>query len=113
MRRIDELKLELVDTIRHSEEFREYRRLQAEIDKLPDLKRQVDEFRRQNYEIQNSPDVSDMFIATEELNKRYADMRKQDIVNRYLNAEIVYCSYIRDIYMTIADAVQFELDFLD
>ena len=50
MRRIDELKKEIIHEILNSEEYREYRRLQSEIDRTPDLKRQVDEFRMRNFE---------------------------------------------------------------
>ena len=53
MRRIDELKKEIIHEILNSEEYREYRRLQSEIDRTPDLKRQVDEFRMRNFELQN------------------------------------------------------------
>ena len=105
MRRIDELKKEIIHEILNSEEYREYRRLQSEIDRTPDLKRQVDE-------LQNSENVPDMFAAMENLNKEYADMRNQDIVNRYLMTEITFCRFMRDIYKDIAEAVDMDLDFL-
>ena len=38
MRRIDELKKEIIHEILNSEEYKEYRRLQAEMDRTPDLK---------------------------------------------------------------------------
>ncbi len=112
MRRIDELKKEIIHEIFNSEEYKAYRRLQAEMDRTPDLKRQVDEFRMKNFELQNSPDVQDMFAAMENLNNEYADMRKQDIVNRYLMTEITFCRFIRDIYKDIAEAIDIDLDFL-
>ena len=46
------------------------------------------------------------------LNKEYADMRNQDIVNRYLMTEITFCRFMRDIYKDIAEAVDMDLDFL-
>ena len=98
MRRIDELKKEIIHEILNSEEYREYRRLQSEIDRTPDLKRQVDEFRMRNFELQNSENVP--------------DMRNQDIVNRYLMTEITFCRFMRDIYKDIAEAVDMDLDFL-
>ena len=112
MRRIDELKKEIIHEILNSEEYREYRRLQSEIDRTPDLKRQVDEFRMRNFELQNSENVPDMFAAMENLNKEYADMRNQDIVNRYLMTEITFFRFMRDIYKDIAEAVDMDLDFL-
>ncbi|MED9972924.1 MAG: YlbF family regulator [Lachnospira sp.] len=111
MRRIDELKKEIIHEILNSEEYKEYRRLQAEMDRIPDLKRQVDEFRMRNFELQNSQDVPDMFAAMENLNNEYADMRNQDIVNRYLMTEITFCRFVRDIYKDIAEAIDIDLDF--
>ena len=111
MRRIDELKKEIIHEILNGEEYKEYRRLQAEMDRTPDLKRQVDEFRMKNFELQNSQDVPDMFAAMENLNNEYADMRNQDIVNRYLMTEITFCRFVRDIYKDIAEAIDIDLDF--
>ena len=76
------------------------------------MKRQVDEFRMRNFELQNSENVPDMFAAMENLNKEYADMRNQDIVNRYLMTEITFGRFMRDIYKDIAEAVDMDLDFL-
>ena len=52
MGRIDELKAELIQAVLDSEEYREYKRLEAEVSKNADLKRAIDEFRRRNFEIQ-------------------------------------------------------------
>ena len=102
MRRIDELKKEIIHEILNSEEYREYRRLQNEIDRIPDLKRQIDEFRMKNFMLQNSPDGQNL----------YADMRNQDIVNRYLMTEITFCRYMSDIFKDIAEVIDVDLDFL-
>ena len=48
MGRIDELKAELIQAVLDSEEYREYKRLEAEVSKNADLKRAIDEFRRRN-----------------------------------------------------------------
>lgn len=88
MRRIDELKKEIIHEILNSEEYREYRRLQ------------------------NSPDGQNLFEAMENLNKEYADMRNQDIVNRYLMTEITFCRYMSDIFKDIAEVIDVDLDFL-
>ena len=47
MQRIEQLKLELSKAIKESPEYIEYKRLEAIIDKDPNLKRSIDEFRRQ------------------------------------------------------------------
>ena len=63
MQRIEQLKLELSKAIKESPEYIEYKRLEAIIDKDPNLKRSIDEFRRQNFDIQNSGKVDDIFAA--------------------------------------------------
>ncbi len=50
MQRIEQLKLELSKAIKESPEYIEYKRLEAIIDKDPNLKRSIDEFRRQIYQ---------------------------------------------------------------
>ena len=112
MRRIDELKNEIIKEILQSEEYKEYRRYQTEINRKPDLKRQVDEFRMKNFELQNSSDVPDMFTAMEQLNAEYADMRNQDIVNRYLMAEITFSRLVSNMCQDIMEAIDIDLDFL-
>ena len=57
MEKVEELKAELKQAVLDSPEYREYKRLEAEISRDADLKRSVDEFRRQNFEIQYNDDI--------------------------------------------------------
>ena len=99
--------------IKESPEYIEYKRLEAIIDKDPNLKRSIDEFRRQNFDIQNSGKVDDIFAAQEDLNNRYADMRRQDMVNRYLLSEVCLCRMVQDICRTVVETIEFDVDFLN
>ena len=101
MQKINQLKAEIADTIKESTEYKEYKRLEA-----------IDEFRRRNYEIQNSGQVEDIFAAQEELNNQYKDMRNQYMVNRYLLAEVCLCRMVQDICRAVVDSIDFDLDFL-
>ena len=109
MQRIEQLKLELSKAIKESPEYIEYKRLEAIIDKDPNLKRSIDEFRRQNFDIQNSGKVDDIFAA----HNRYADMRRQDMVNRYLLSEVCLCRMVQDICRTVVETIEFDVDFLN
>ena len=107
MQRIEQLKLELSKAIKESPEYIEYKRLEAIIDKDPNLKRSIDEFRRQNFDIQNSGKVDDIFAAQEDLNNRYADMRRQDM------SEVCLCRMVQDICRTVVETIEFDVDFLN
>ena len=112
MQKINQLKAEIADTIKESTEYKEYKRLEAIVNMDPNLKRSIDEFRRKNYEIQNSGQVEDIFAAQEELNNQYKDMRNQYMVNRYLLAEVCLCRMVQDICRAVVDSIDFDLDFL-
>ena len=112
MQKIDQLKSDIAHTIKESAEYKEYKRLEAVVNMDPNLKRSIDEFRRRNYEIQNCGQVEDIFAAQEELSNKYKDMRNQNMVNRYLLAEVCLCRMVQDICRTVVDAIDFVLDFL-
>ena len=113
MQKINQLKAEIADTIKESTEYKEYKRLEAIVNMDPNLKRSIDEFRRQNFDIQNSGKVDDIFAAQEDLNNRYADMRRQDMVNRYLLSEVCLCRMVQDICRTVVETIEFDVDFLN
>ena len=107
MGRIDELKAELIQAVLDSEEYREYKRLEAEVSKNADLKRAIDEFRRRNFEIQyNDENIS-------QLEAQYADMRNQGLAKSYFSAELCLCRLVQDVCVSLVDAVDFDVDFLN
>ena len=79
MGRIDELKAELIQAVLDSEEYREYKRLEAEVSKNADLKRAIDEFRRRNFEIQYNDEIQEIDENISQLEAQYADMRNQGL----------------------------------
>lgn len=114
MRKIDMLKEELRQAIRESDEYREYKEMEAVINRNPDLKRTVDEFRKSNFELQyREGSSSEFFEASEELNKRYEYIRYQECASRFLNAEMCLCRLVRDICFSVVDAIDFDMDFLN
>ena len=97
MSQIDTLTEELKKTIIESDEYKEFLRLSEIIDKYPDIKRAVDDYRRENFFFQYSDDV---------------DVKKQPFVEQYLRAEMCVCRMIQGICMNIVGAVDFNVDFL-
>ena len=63
MQKIEQLKLELSKAIKESPEYIEYKRLEAIIDKDPNLKRSIDEFRRQTSDSRYLLTISCLLIS--------------------------------------------------
>lgn len=112
MGKIEELTAELKQAVLESEEYREYKRLEVEISRNADLRRAVDEFRRQNFEIQYNDEIQDIDQNVSQLEARYADIRNQGVVKNYLAAEICLCRLVQDICVSIVDVLDFDVDFL-
>lgn len=112
MGKVDKLTEELKAAILDSEEYKEYQYLTAMIDKYPDIKRAVDDYRRENFFFQYSDDAGDVMSATEDLARRFADVRKQPYVERYLRAEMCICRMIQGICMDVVGCVDFDMEFL-
>lgn len=112
MRRIDELKDELKAAIQESDEYRNFKKLEAEINQNPELKRAVDELRKENFELQYTSNMDDILARTDKISSQFAEVRMQDKVNKYLLSEICLCRLVQDICMSVVEAVDFDMDFL-
>ena len=113
MGRIDELKAELIQAVLDSEEYREYKRLEAEVSKNADLKRAIDEFRSRNFEIQYNDEIQGIDENISQLEAQYADMRNQGLAKSYFSAELCLCRLVQDVCVSLVDAVDFDVDFLN
>ena len=82
--KIEELKKELTNSILDSEEYKEFKRLDEEIDRNPDLRRAVDEFRKRVFEVVNNDDIEDAYTAMVNLNIEYSDNIEIDLNNKKL-----------------------------
>lgn len=95
----------LVTAILECEEYLAYR---AELDRVlqtPELKAQIDEYRRRNYELQSSMDID--FDKLDRFEKEFEDFRSNQVVSDFLAAELAFCKRMQ----AIETRVTAELDF--
>lgn len=111
--RVDELAAQLAQAILESDEYKNFLRCRAEINKNPQLYQAVNELRRHNFEIQNSENVQDMYDEVVKLYDRYAYVRTNIVANQFLRAELSVCRMIQDIQRTLLEDIDFNMDFLD
>ena len=99
----------LVQCIKDSTEYRRYREICDRVHEYPELEKQIHEFRRKNYEIQNEEGSWDRFERIEGLRREYADFRKDPMVREYLAAELAICRVIQNINWSILRNIDFEV----
>ncbi len=101
---------ELIECIIESEEYRKFCALRDEVQKDPELRRQINDFRLHVFETQNSQEPLDMYGEQERLCRDYEEFRKNPLVNGFLLAELRVCRMVQKITGEIVGAVDIDSD---
>lgn len=86
-----------------------YRTYLAELEKVkqdPELKREIDEFRWRNFDLQLSQDAD--YERLDHFEKEYENFRDQPLVADFLAAELDLCRKLQGISLRVIDALNFE-----
>ena len=106
MRNMDHAVRGFVDAIKATEEYRDYSQEKNKVKQFPELKAQLDEFRRRNYELQSSDDAE--LEKIEQLEKDYSDLRENPLVEDFLAAELAFCRLMQEVNLQVTDSLDFE-----
>ena len=97
---------ELIAAIRDSECYREYRRQLELVNRDPVLKAQIDDFRRQNFEL-NMAETTDL-LRMERFQEEFRDFRQDPLVEDFLAAELDFCRMMQQLELHLVDALDFQ-----
>ena len=98
---------QLAKALKSSDEFKQYKRLQEDVQKSPQLKQMIDDFHKRQIELQ-AAQLSGQSLdssKTEQIQKLYEVIAKDPIAAEFLHAEIRFSQLIGDIYKIIGEAV--------
>ena len=88
----------LIEEMRESRAYQNYLWMEEELEKDPDLKSRVDDYRIRNYRLQQSENV-DLYDAVDSL-------RKSEKANAYLEAELEVCKMVQKVQDCISEAIR-------
>lgn len=104
----------LIAALKESDSYQRYEEVRQEIAQNPDLKRQLDEFRKKNYLMQASDKSEDLFHAGEKMNEEYREFRENDLIESYLECELDICRNIQRIIHKVVLSIDIDIDeFVD
>ncbi len=106
MSNIDNSVDRLISAVKESAVYDKYMQQLSEVKKNPELKKQIDEFRKRNFELQNSEDIA--LEKMEAFEQEYANFREIPLVSEFLAAELAFCRMMQEINLRITEAVRFE-----
>ncbi|MBD5540450.1 MAG: YlbF family regulator [Lachnospiraceae bacterium] len=92
-----------IQKVYESDICREYFRQKESIKQYPELKRQIDDFRQRNFQLQNDTDSNILFDEVDRFEREYEEFRRNPIVDEFLAAELAFCR----LYQQISDKIAF------
>ncbi|MBE5861383.1 MAG: YlbF family regulator [Lachnospiraceae bacterium] len=106
MNEVEEAVDRLANALLNSDVYLEYKSKLEQVKQDPDLKRQIDEFRMRNYELQQSPDYA--FDKVEQFQREYQAFRDNPLVSDFLAAELAFCRMVQGIENRLSGMITFE-----
>ena len=107
MKEADKIIQDFTERLKQTREYRLYDEKKKLAQQEPGLWEQISEYRRQNYELQNSKEG--LFDKIDDFVKTYEDLMANPLVADYLEAETEVCKMINEIYAQIAEAINLDL----
>ena len=92
----------LIEEMRESRAYQNYLWMEEELEKDPDLKSRVDDYRIRNYRLQQSENV-DLYDAVDSLERDSYALRKSEKANAYLEAELEVCKMVQKVQDCISE----------
>lgn len=112
MKQIDAALGYLLQSIKESNEYHRYLKAKEELHLQPELEQKVDDFRKMNYQIQNSGNLN-LFDEVDRIDRESGVFLRNPIVEEYLAAELAFCRLVQKINWTIIEELDFEVEFMN
>lgn len=106
MNELDSAVKAYIMAIKNTETYQSYARERDKVRQYPELKAQIDDFRRRNYELQASMDTD--FHKIDQFERDYEDFRENPLVDDFLAAELAFCRMIQRANLQVTAAIDFD-----
>lgn len=100
----------LVEALKECTVYKDYEKAKMNIKDFPEIKKQIDEFRKKNFILQNSKEDKDLYQEIIIMQKEYGEFMKMPIVADYLNSELGVCRILQKINQDLMNEVDVEID---
>lgn len=96
----------LLSAIKKSETYKEYRKQEEIMSHMPEVSRRLEQFRADNFKLQNESDKENLFQVAEQLARESAELRQTPEVNAYLDAELAVCRMMQRICRQLIEGIE-------
>lgn len=114
MEKVTNCTADLVAAIRESTAYTQFEGAKFKLKSDPELYARVNQFRRQNYELQNTKDNAELVEKLRKFEKENEELCQNALVEEFLMTELVICRHLQRINKELSAAVDLEIgDFVD
>ena len=97
-----------VKAIRDNAVYKKYCEQLERLKRNPEQYQKVNEFRRRNFEIQNTAQKDELFDKMDAFEQEFEKFREDPVVDEFLRAELAFCRMMQEVNLYITEAVNFE-----
>lgn len=108
MGELDRIINDFVEAIKATEEYQEFEEEKEKFRQWPELKAQVDEYRVQNFCLQQITDEGRLLDEMERFEKKYEKLLEDKRVNNFLERELAFCRMMQYVNHGIMESLEFE-----
>ncbi|MCI6004458.1 MAG: YlbF family regulator [Blautia sp.] len=91
--------------IKKTNVYKEYKKQEEILSRNPELLERVDQFRANNFQIQNEAGSDNLFHVAEQLCRESAELRRYPEVNAFLDAELALCKMMQNICRELVEGI--------
>ena len=95
----------LLVAVKDSEEYRTYKKQEEILSRNPELWQRVDQFRSNNFKLQNEANRDELFSVVEQLSRESKELRRIPEVNAFLDAELALCKLLQRICRSLTEGI--------
>ena len=99
----------LLAAVQNSEEYQEFMKYKALVEKDPGIMERVNAFRANNFRLQNEANRDELFRVTEQLNRESRELRSDPLVNVFLDAELALCKLMQRICKSLTEGIELDV----
>ena len=99
----------LLSVIKRSDTYLEYKKQEAILMQTPELMERVDQFRANNFHLQNETARENLLEMTDLLSQESKELRRIPEVNAYLDAELALCKLMQRVVGAVADGIDIHI----
>lgn len=99
----------LIQSVKKSSVYKEYRLQEQILNQNQELAQRVRQFRSENFCLQNEEDRGRMFQLADKLSRESVELRRNPQVNAYLDAELALCRMMQRICRMLTEGIEMDI----